>query len=69
MVRRASASTERRTHRFQIAVDDVLPAQQPQALDQRVREAPDQVETEALVVVLLDQLVQVEAAREKADHA
>lgn len=51
-----------RNYRLQIAVDDVLPAQKPEALDQRVGEAADQVETEALVVVLLDQLVQVETA-------
>lgn len=44
-------------------MDDVLAAEESQALDQRVGEAADQVEAEALVVVLLDQLVQVEAVQ------
>lgn len=52
---------KQRTHRLQIAVDDVLLEQQSQALDDRVGEPPDQAQTEALVVVLLDQLVQVDA--------
>lgn len=44
-------------------MDDVLSAEESQALDQRVGEAANQVEAESLVIVLLDQLVQVEAAR------
>ncbi len=51
------------TYRFEVAMDDILSAEQPQALDQRVGKAADQVEAEALVVVLLDQLVQVETVR------
>ncbi len=44
-------------------MNNVLPAEEPQALDQRVGKSADQVEAEALVVVLLDQLVEIEAAQ------
>jgi hypothetical protein len=44
-------------------VNNVLPAEEPQALDQRVGKSADQVEAEALVVVLLDQLVEIEAVQ------
>jgi len=52
-------------YRFEVAVNDVLSAEEPQALDQRVGKSADQVEAEALVVVLLDQLVEIEAASGK----
>jgi hypothetical protein len=38
-------------------VNNVLSAEEPEALDQRVGKSADQVEAEALVVILLDQLV------------
>lgn len=40
------------TYRFKIAVDDVLLLKQSQALEQRVGEPSDQVQAEALVIVL-----------------
>lgn len=55
------------TYRFQIAVYDILLEEEPQALDDGVGEAPDQAQTEALVVVLFDQFVQVDAADRKCD--
>lgn len=42
-------------------MDDVFTVQQAQTLDQRLGEPLDQIEAEALVVVFLNQLVQVEA--------
>lgn len=45
-------------------MDDVFSAEEPQALDQRVGKSADQVEAEALVVVLFDQLVQVETVNQ-----
>lgn len=47
-------------YRFEIAVDDVLASQQPQALDERISKSSDKIQTEALVIILLDQLVQVQ---------
>jgi hypothetical protein len=49
-------------------VNNVLPAEEPQALDQRVGKSADQVEAEALVVVLLDQLVEIEAAQAEEEN-
>jgi hypothetical protein len=49
-----------RAHRFEVAVDDVFTVQQAQTLDQRLGESLDQIEAEALVVIFLNQLVQVE---------
>ena len=46
-------------------MNNVLSAEEPQALDQRVSKSADQVEAEALVVVLLDQLVEIEAERQR----
>lgn len=52
-----------KTHRFQVAVYNVLRLQEPQAPEQRGGEAPDEAQAEALVVVLLYQLVQVDAGK------
>ena len=46
-------------YRFEVAVDDLFPVQHLQAFEQGVGEASDQGQTEALEVVLLDQLIQV----------
>lgn len=43
-------------------MDDVFAVQKTQTLDQRLGEPLDQIEAEALVVVFLNQLVQVETA-------
>lgn len=40
-------------------MDDLLPVEHLQALEQRVCEATDQTQTESLEVVLLDQFIQV----------
>lgn len=45
------------THRFQIAMYDVLGLEEPQTAQQRAREPPDETQAEPLVVVLLYQLV------------
>lgn len=58
---------EERDHRFEVAVDDLLPVEHLQALEQRVREASDQSQTEALEVVLLDQFIQVCPARKQKE--
>lgn len=42
-------------------MDDVLFEQQPQTFDDRIGESSNQAQTEALVVVLFDQFVQVDA--------
>lgn len=42
---------------------DVLPLEQPEAPEQRAREPPDEAQAEPLVVVLLDQLVQIDAGK------
>jgi hypothetical protein len=52
------------THRFEVAVDDVFTVQQAQTLDQRLGESLDQIEAEALVVIFLNQLVQVETVEQ-----
>lgn len=49
-------------------MNNVLPAEEPQALDQRVGKSADQVEAEALVVVLLDQLVEIEAVQAEEEN-
>lgn len=48
-------------YRFQVAVYDVFGLQKSQAFQQRIRESPYQAQTESLVVVLLDQLIQIYA--------
>ena len=48
-------------------MNNVLSAEEPQALDQRVSKSADQVEAEALVVVLLDQLVEIEAVKRSTE--
>lgn len=53
-------------YRFEIAVDDLFSVQHLQALEQRVGEASDQGQTEALEVVLLDQFIQVNSGNEEA---
>jgi len=45
-------------------VDDVFTVQQAQTLDQRLGESLDQIEAEALVVIFLNQLVQVETVEQ-----
>lgn len=52
-------SEEESAHRFEVTVDDLLPVEHLQALEQRVCEASDQPQTESLEVVLLDQFIQV----------
>lgn len=42
---------------------NVLSLEQPEASEQRAREPPDETQTEPLIVVLLDQLVQVDAGK------
>lgn len=54
----------KQTHRFEVAVDDVFTVQQAQTLDQRLGESLDQIEAEALVVIFLNQLVQVETVEQ-----
>lgn len=51
------------TYRFQIAVNYMFLLQQTQTFEQRSSKPPNQVQAEALVVVFLDQLVQIDAAR------
>lgn len=48
-------------------MDNVFSVQEPQALNQGVGEPPDEAQTETLVVVLLDQLVQVQVHELEAD--
>ena len=45
-------------------MDDVFTVQQAQTLDQRLGESLDQIEAEALVVIFLNQLVQVETVEQ-----
>ena len=47
-------------YRFEVTVDDLLLVEHLQAAQQSVGEASDQSHREALEVVLLDQLVQVD---------
>ncbi len=51
-----------RTYRFEVTVYDSLACQELQALEQSIGKAPDERNAEPLEVVLLDQLVQVDAA-------
>lgn len=51
---------EQHVLRLHVAVDDLVPVEEVQALQQRVRELPHQLQREALELVLLDQLVQVD---------
>ena len=46
--------------RLHVAVDDLVAVEQVEALQQRVRELAHQLQGEALELVLLDQLVQVD---------
>jgi hypothetical protein len=48
-------------------VDDLVPVEQVEALQQRVRKLSHQLEAEALELVLLDQLVQVDAQQFERD--
>ena len=50
------------TDRFEVTVDDLLPLQDFETLEQREGEAADEGNGEPLEVVLLDQLVQVHPA-------
>ena len=52
---------EQHVLRLHVAVDDLVPVEQVQALQQRVRELAHQLQREALELVLLDELVQVYA--------
>lgn len=47
------------TYRLQITMDNLLVVEEAQAFDYRVAEAPNEAQTESVVVVLLDQLVQI----------
>jgi len=51
--------------RLQVTVDDVVPVQGVQTLQDGVSKLPDQREAEALELVLLDQLIQVHAQQFK----
>lgn len=46
---------------LQVAVNDLVLVESVEALEQRVREPPDQLHAESLELVLFDQLVQVDA--------
>lgn len=46
-------------------MNDVLLVQQPETLDYGVAKPSDEAQTEALVVVLLDELIQVQAETAK----
>ena len=43
-----------------VAVDDLVPVEEVEALQERVRELAHELQAEALELVLLDQLVQVD---------
>ena len=47
--------------RLHVAVDDLVPVEEVEALQQRVGELADELEAEALELVLLDELVEVDA--------
>ena len=53
--------------RFEVAVDDFMPTQVAQADEDLLREAADETQGEALEVIVLDKLVQVEAQKLEAD--
>lgn len=57
-----------KAYRFQITVNDVQLVEKSQTLDDRVAEPLDEAQAESLIVVLFDQLVQVEAAREESER-
>jgi hypothetical protein len=54
-------------YRFEVTVNDLLLIQHLQALEQGAGETTDQGQTEALEVVLLDQLIQVDSIRTQKD--
>ena len=47
--------------RLHVAVDDLVPVEEVEALQQRVGELADELEAESLELVLLDELVEVDA--------
>ena len=53
--------------RLHVAVDDLVPVEEVEALQQRVRELADELETEPLELVLLDELVEVDAEELEGD--
>lgn len=53
-------------YRFEVTVDDLLPVQHLQAPQERVGEATDESEAEALEVVFFDELVQVHSENARA---
>ena len=58
---RAALLPEQNVFRLHVAVNDVLLEHDPHALEYGVGESPHQVYAEALVVVLLDELIQVDS--------
>ena len=53
--------------RLHVAVDDLVPVEEVEALQQRVRELADELEAEPLELVLLDELVEVDAEELEGD--
>lgn len=54
-------------YRFEVTVNDLLLMQHLQALEQGVGETTNQGQTEALEIVLLDQLIKVDSIRRHKD--
>ena len=53
--------------RLHVAVDDLVPVEEVEALQQRVGELADELEAEPLELVLLDELVEVDAEELEGD--
>lgn len=53
------------TYRFKITVNDIFVIQKSQTFDNWITKSPYEAQTEALVVVFLDQLIQVYAENRK----
>ena len=53
--------------RLHVAVDDLVPVEEVEALQQRVRELADELEAEPLELVLLDELVEVDGEELEGD--
>lgn len=63
----ASLLLEKNVLRLHVAMDDLVLVESVEALQQRVREPSHQLHAEALELVLLDQLVQVDAEQLEGD--
>lgn len=53
------------TYRFKITVNDIFVIQKSQTFDNWITKSPYEAQTEALIVVFLDQLIQVYAENRK----